>query len=158
MDLMSIAFAVLLQEEGLKLKPYLCSEGYVTIGVGTKLHCAKGMNCEEFPLEITEEVAFALATHDIGKSIKSLENSKYGAIYQKQDDNRKAILVSMVYQMGITGVLRFKKMWGALDKDNYPLAAEEMLDSLWSTQTPNRAMRHSEVVRTGDMSYYGASR
>jgi len=47
----------------------------------------------------------------------------------------------MVFQLGETGVSKFKNMWKALEQDppEYITAAMEMLDSRWAKQTKNRA-------------------
>ena len=47
----------------------------------------------------------------------------------------------MVFQLGPTGVSKFKKMWVALKNNppNYKEAAVQMLDSRWAKQTKNRA-------------------
>ena len=37
---------------------------------------------------------------------------------------------------------------------NYEAAADEGLDSKWARQTPNRARRVTEVIRTGTFSSY----
>ena len=44
----------------------------------------------------------------------------------------------MIFQIGIKGVLRFKKMIKQIEKNNKHLAALEMMDSLWYLQTPKR--------------------
>jgi lysozyme len=55
----------------------------------------------------------------------------------------------MVFQMGASGVSKFRKMLAALDKKDYDLAATEMLDSRWHEQTPKRAQRLALQMRTG---------
>ena len=45
----------------------------------------------------------------------------------------------MIFQLGKTGVSKFKNMWKALSELNYVGASFEMLDSRWAKQTPNRA-------------------
>ena len=47
----------------------------------------------------------------------------------------------MIFQLGETGVSKFKNMWKALEQSHpeYSTAASEMLDSRWAKQTPNRA-------------------
>ena len=57
------------------------------------------------------------------------------------------VITEMSFQMGFKGVLKFKKMWKALSVADYALAADEMLDSKWATQTPERALEMSEIVR-----------
>jgi lysozyme len=52
---------------------------------------------------------------------------------------RQEVLVEMVYQLGLTGVLGFRRMLDALRQSDYRLASVEMLRSRWAEQTPNRA-------------------
>ena len=58
------------------------------------------------------------------------------------------ILVEMSYQLGVNGVLKFKKMWGALKNEDYTEASKQMLDSRWAIQTPNRAKKLAEMMRS----------
>ena len=58
------------------------------------------------------------------------------------------IVVEMVFQLGKTGVSKFHNFLAAL-RDNPPqwlTASEEMLDSRWAKQTPNRAGSMSEII------------
>lgn len=64
---------------------------------------------------------------------------------------RQGVLAEMVFQLGINGVRKFAKMLDALNRDDYELAADEMLDSSWAQQTPDRARRLADLMRsTGD--------
>ncbi len=45
-------------------------------------------------------------------------------------------------------------MWTALENGQYDLAATEMLDSRWARQTPARAERHAEVMRSSTFEVY----
>ena len=54
----------------------------------------------------------------------------------------------MVFQLGMGGVSKFKKMWKALKQNNYQIASEEMLDSRWAKQTPKRAEELSNVMKS----------
>ena len=47
----------------------------------------------------------------------------------------------MAYQLGVNGVLKFKKMIEALRSKDYKEASKQGLDSLWAKQTPQRANR-----------------
>ena len=55
------------------------------------------------------------------------------------DEVAEEIIIEMVFQLGKTGVSKFKNMWKALSGVDYTTAAMEMLDSRWAKQTPNRA-------------------
>lgn len=56
-------------------------------------------------------------------------------------------MANMAYQLGVSGVLRFRKMLEALRAGDREKAAEEALDSAWATQTPERAQRVARLIR-----------
>ena len=58
------------------------------------------------------------------------------------------IILEMVFQLGKTGVSKFKKMWEALSGQDYNKAADEMLDSKWAKQTKNRAESLAKIMRS----------
>lgn len=55
----------------------------------------------------------------------------------------------MAYNLGISGLLKFKKMLKTLEEENYPKAAKEMLDSLWAIQVGKRADHLAYLMRHG---------
>ena len=57
------------------------------------------------------------------------------------------ITVHMSYQLGLTGVGAFRKMWEGIAAEDYAAAADEMLDSKWNEQTPSRSQRLSDRMR-----------
>ena len=65
------------------------------------------------------------------------------------DDLAKETIIEMVFQLGETGVSKFRNMWKALKVPDYPTAAKEMLDSRWAKQTPSRAKEMSDHM--GDL-------
>ena len=110
--------------EGFSGNVYKDFLGFDTIGYGTKL-----------PLSETE--ATMLLKHRL--SIAKCELLAYKPNVSTLNKEAQDILLNMVYQIGIGGIMKFKKMWKALDEEDYSTAAKEMLDSLWAKQTPNRA-------------------
>ena len=60
---------------------------------------------------------------------------------------RRAVLLSMAYQMGVDGLMKFKNMWAAINRQDWDDAADQMLDSKWARQTPERAGRHARIMR-----------
>ena len=60
----------------------------------------------------------------------------------------KTVLMEMCYQLGVTGVSKFKKALKAMEDGDWEKAADEMLDSKWAKQTPNRAKELSDIVRS----------
>lgn len=138
---------ILAFEEGFRTDPYLCSEGFVTIGLGTKLHKSKGMDPADFPIKVTRRIAEEWLHTEVAVKDSKLLRSNSGHTYANLSDDQRAIILSMAYQMGVRGVLNFRRMWHALAEGNDDQAALEALDSSWAQQTPERAERHARVLR-----------
>ena len=83
---------------------------------------------------------------------KDFDKAKEGAskLYEgcEINDTAKGVIIEMVFQLGTTGVSKFKNMWKALKETppNYSVAKIEMLDSRWAKQTPNRAKELSNTI------------
>ena len=83
---------------------------------------------------------------------KDFDKAKEGAskLYEgcEISDTAKGVIIEMVFQLGTTGVSKFKNMWKALKETppNYSVAKIEMLDSRWAKQTPNRAKELSNTM------------
>lgn len=127
----------LILHEGLRLKPYKCPAGYLTIGVGRNLE-TKG---------ITREEALFLLRNDIKEVERAL--SKYDW-YTKLDPIRQKVLIDMCFNLGLAGLLKFKRMIAALAAGDYKRAADEMVDSAWYHQVGTRARRLVAMMRTGE--------
>lgn len=119
----------LVKSEGLKLKPYKCTSGKLTIGVGRNLE-ARGISKQE---------AFVLLDNDIAYFRKQCE--KYVACFKKLSPQRQNILIDMMFNLGVTGILRFKNMLKYLEKEDFVSAAKEMIDSEWYRQVGSRSAR-----------------
>jgi len=115
-------------EEGYSGTIYRCTEGFDTIGYGSRL-------------PITKEEAELLLEYRL-KAMKAQLTSYLYDLDIKQE--AWDILFNMSYQIGVKGVLNFKNMIKALKNNDYKEASIQMLDSLWAKQTPNRAKRLSD--------------
>ena len=112
-------------EEGFSAVVYKCTEGFDTVGYGTKL-------------PLTKEESELILNHRLNQTKAQLTSYLYDLdIKQEAWD----ILFNMAYQLGVNGVLKFKKMIEALRSKDYKEASKQGLDSLWAKQTPNRANR-----------------
>lgn len=125
------------RHEGLRLKPYRCSEGYLTIGYGRNLE-TRG---------ITEDEAEEMLLNDLSDVEQALDRH---ALLHGHNDARQAVMLNMGFQLGINGLLGFINFIEAYRRHEYELAAKEMLDSLWVKQTPSRAKELSEQMLTGE--------
>ena len=140
-------FDVLKFEEGYRSSVYYCSTGYPTIGIGTKLG-PKGSPLSNYTMVVTEHAAKALLDDEVKKIRNELVKRRW---YVELDSDRQTIIKSMAYQMGVGGVLKFKKMISALERGDYYEASYQALDSRWAKQTPKRAERHAAVLATGKL-------
>lgn len=125
------------RHEGFRSKPYLCSEGYPTIGYGTNLQ-TRG---------ITKQEAEELLLNDLAKIDAYLNQL---GLLNGLNEARQAVLFNMVYQLGRTGFSQFKHTISYIQQGKFEQAADEMLDSRWSMQTPKRAKELADQMRTGE--------
>ena len=127
----------LILHEGLKLKPYRCTAGKLTIGVGRNLD-DKGISKEE---------ALFLLRNDIATVTTQLQKYDW---YISTDPVRRKVLIDMAVNLGVGGLLKFRKMIAALERGDYEGAADQMLDSRWAEQVGYRAVRLAEMMRSGE--------
>lgn len=123
------------QDEGLRLKPYLCTADKLTIGYGRNLE-DKG---------ITEAEADYLLANDILSVTHQLR--KRVPFFDRLEPFAQEVLINMAFNLGISGLLTFKKMFTALEIGHYERAATEMLDSRYARQVGGRAVRLSKKLK-----------
>lgn len=127
----------LIADEGLRLKPYKCTGDKLTIGIGRNLE-DKGISVAEAHFMLDNDIK------DAKDAARRLVRS-----FDVLSDDRKIVLVSMVFQMGERGVSKFRNMIKCIEMQSFDIAASEMLDSIWARQTYARAKRLSEMMRNG---------
>jgi lysozyme len=128
--------AMLIRQEGLRLKPYRDSVGKLTIGVGR--------NLDDDGIEESE--AYTMLDNDI---VKHTIDAQKLDVFVSLDPVRQDVLIDMVFNMGLSRVQGFKMMLAALAAGNWHEAANQMLDSKWATEVGNRALELAEMIRTG---------
>ena len=131
------------KHEGYRNKVYLDTLGKRTVGVGHL--CVEDF--WEDDKEYEESFLMEILEKDLSEAIKGANDLM--AEHDCMDINEKAheILIEMVFQLGKTGVSKFRKMWDALSEKNYIGASYEMLDSRWAKQTPNRAKSMAQIMK-----------
>lgn len=141
--------------------PYNDSLGYATIGIGklcngkTFMKTIEQINkeCADLAAKCTDDsVPEKWLSDDIDKFISCIETtSNIKVAYDKASDKRKAILISMAYQLGCDGLSKFVKTLNLMAEEKWDEAAIEMLDSKWAKQdSKQRAWRHSNVTKYDD--------
>lgn len=141
--------SLLQYEEGFREKPYYCSEGYPTVGTGIRIG-PKGADLKNYEFTVPREVDAVWLQSILNKTMRDmLNNERIAKAINVLDEARTAVLVSMAYQMGVAGLAQFKNTLYLVETKQFEEAAKAMLDSKWARQTPNRAKRHAEQMRSG---------
>ena len=130
--------AQLVRHEGLRLKPYRCTAGKLTIGIGRNLD-----DCG-----ISQSEAYVMLINDIMNCEKQLQ-AKIPDIYNGLDEVRKSVLLNMCFNLGINGLLGFKNTLAFIKAGDWERAANNMLVSRWAKQVGCRAIELSELMRKG---------
>lgn len=133
------ARAQLRRHEGVRPEPYLDTRGKLTIGVGRCLSTKPLKPCEieylfEQDFQDAEEDARAL----VGESL-----------FDALSDTRKAVMVNMAFNLGLTGLRKFTRFLLAVKEARYQDAAKEMLGSLWAQQVRDRAFELAKQMELG---------
>ncbi len=128
----------LVRHEGLRLKPYRCTAGKLTIGIGRNLD-----DCG-----ISQTEAYVLMENDIQNCEKQLVD-EIPEIYNSLDEVRKSVLLNMCFNLGIGGLLEFNNTLAFIAASDWERAANGMLASKWAKQVGRRAIELSELMRKG---------
>ena len=122
--------------EGYRDKVYKCTEGFDTIGYGFAVK----------DLVLEEDICDMILERKLEK-LKARVDDRFDFL-KYQPEEVKDVIYEMCYQMGVSGVSKFKKALSNLADNNYNKASVEMLDSLWAKQTPNRALKLSNIIKS----------
>jgi len=127
------------RDEGRIPYAYQDSEGYWTIGVGHLIDKRLGGR-------LPEHIIDALLEYDIELAIAEARAFLW---FEELSDARKAVIVNMMFNLGLRKFKGFKRMIAALERGDYEAAADEMLDSKWARQVGPRAVRLAQQMRAG---------
>ena len=67
--------------------------------------------------------------------------------FEDLPEEAQRVIANMMFNMGLTRLSNFKNMKLSVDARNWDVAADEMVDSKWYYQVPNRAKRLVERMR-----------
>jgi lysozyme len=131
----------LLREEGAESCAYQDSLGYWTIGVGRLIDSRKGGGLSNDEINYLLDNDIKAKTHEVLLALPWMP---------RLSEPRQAVLIGMAFQMGLKGLLQFKRTLGSIEDGHYGEAAAGMLDSTWAKQTPARAARLAKQMETGE--------
>ena len=135
----------LAEDEGCKYEIYLDHLGLPTMGIGhliTKDDPEYGKDVGTVIEQSRVQSAFNL---DIAVTIEDCHR-----LYKDFDDlpeEAQLIIANMMFNLGYPRLSKFKGMKAGVDARSWSSAADEMVDSRWYTQVPNRARRLVDRMR-----------
>ena len=123
-------YTQLMRDEGFRARPYRDSLGHWSVGFGWSLETGPPLSEETARIILNEHVGMIVADlHSRLPWTKQLSQPRFG------------ILVNMAFNLGIHGLMSFRRMLAALQIEDYQTVANEMLDSRWNRQVGARAAR-----------------
>ncbi len=142
----------IISDEGFRSTVYVDTQDTPTVGIGFNLLRpdarqkieALGLDFDQVASGaqgLTKEQALKLARNDIKTARKDASKFVGAKVFKGLDKKRQDILTNMSFQLGLPTLKKFTEMRKALVAGDFLKAAQEMVNSLWFQQTPNRAGR-----------------
>ena len=136
-------------DEGKVLEIYKDHLGYPTVGVGHLILEGDEEFGQPIGTKITETRCDELLFRDLNIVLSECED-RFHNNWIDWPEEVKLIIANMAFNLGLTRLVKFKKMFAALNEGDYKKASEEGLDSRWAKQVYNRAKRLMNRLRDVD--------
>lgn len=133
-------------DEGIKYEIYLDHLGLPTFGIGHLI--------TEQDLEYGEEVGTPVSEDRVASAFESDIQITLEDCHRLYDDfselpeEAQLIIANMCFNLGRPRLSKFKGMKAGVDARDWQKAADEMVDSQWYRQVPNRAERLVQRMRS----------
>jgi lysozyme len=137
MDILKLT-TELKRDEGVRDKPYLDTEGHLTIGVGHNLD-AEGL-CDA---AITAQLKYDIDT----KAIVPLDI--HLPWWRLHPEPVQRALANLCFNLGIQSLLKFTTTLNLIQSRKYEQAARNLLKTLYAKQVGQRAQRVAQLLRDG---------
>ncbi len=131
-------FTQLRLHEGVEHKPYKCTAGYLTIGVGRNIE-ERGLSDDEIDYILSNDVDIVI--DELGRT--------YDWFFDLSEV-RQRVIADMVFNLGLPRFSQFKNMIAAIEAEDFVQASNEMMDSRWAQQVGLRASRLAEMMETDE--------
>ena len=135
----------LAEDEGCKYEIYLDHLGLPTYGIGHLVTENDPENGQPVGTPIDEERVRQVFSLDIAVTLEDCKS-----LYDDFDDlpeECQLVIANMMFNMGRPRLSKFKGMKAGVDARDWNKAADEMVDSRWHDQVPNRAKRLVKRMR-----------
>ena len=137
--------------EGYKPKVYIDTEGHPTVGIGFNLD---RNDAEERLSEVgadydmvragssrlTDDQIQRLFSGDMASAV-NCASMWLSSVWWKMSTDQQSAVADMAFNLGCSGLMKFRNMKAALERQDYGQAAAEMRDSKWCRQVKGRCDR-----------------
>ena len=126
-------------DEGVKYEIYNDHLGYPTFGIGHLVRDTDPEAGAELGTPISEDRVIEAFNEDVETVL-----SDCAILYDDFDElpeEAQLIIANMMFNLGRPRLSKFKGMKAGVDSRDWKKAADEMVDSAWYRQVPNRAGR-----------------
>ena len=129
-NLMSKLIKMLELDEGIRLKPYRCTAGKLTIGIGRNLD----------DTGISQKTAYQMLEEDVSIAKKTCEKI-FGELFNTWSENRQLGWINLAFNLGRARLLKFKNTIRAAQIEDWFEVENGLRQSLWFKQVGGRAER-----------------
>ena len=126
-------------DEGVKYEIYNDHLGYPTFGIGHLVRDTDPEHGQEIGTPVSEDRVIEAFNKDV-ESVLNDCTILYGD-FSKLPEEAQLIIANMMFNLGRPRLSKFKGMKAGVDAQDWNKAADEMIDSAWYKQVPNRAGR-----------------
>ena len=132
-------------DEGVKYEIYNDHLGYATFGIGHLVRDSDPEHGQEIGTPVSEERVIAAFDEDVQVVLADCERLYND--FNVLPEECQLIIANMMFNMGRPRLSKFKGMKAGVDAQDWNKAADEMIDSAWYRQVPNRAGRLVKRMR-----------
>ena len=138
------------RHEGLRLKPYPCSQNHLTIGYGWNLDNDLPSDIASY-LRVTGEITRAQAERLLNIAVDTATRQAWAIFPQFGgfSERRQMALVDFIFNVGAGTAMKFRKALAAIEEGEWNKAADEFQDSRWFKQVGDRSKELVAMIREG---------
>ena len=132
-------------DEGVKYEIYNDHLGYATFGIGHLVIDSDPEHGQEIGTSVSEDRVIEAFDSDVQIVLADCERLYND--FNVLPEEVQLIIANMMFNMGRPRLSKFKGMKAGVDAQDWNKAADEMIDSAWYRQVPNRAGRLVKRMR-----------
>ena len=132
-------------DEGVKYEIYKDHLGYPTFGIGHLVIDSDPEYGQEVGTPVSEDRVIEAFDNDVQVVLADCERLYND--FNVLPEEVQLIIANMMFNMGRPRLSKFKGMKAGVDAQDWNKAADEMIDSNWYKQVPNRAGRLVKRMR-----------